>query len=337
MLKLIAYEEARLVALAILHNAGVAPSHAGLQADLLLEAELRGRASHGLLRLQRVVERIRNGVTDPSTTGEHQWHGSFLQSEGRRGLGPVVACTALDLLIGRIEETGIAIAAIRNNNHLGMLAWYADRVARRGMILIALCNSEALVHPWGGRKAMLGTNPVAIGVPTATEPFVMDMATSLVSMGQIHDHANRKVPIPHGWALDASGNPTTDPAAAKGGAIAPFGEAKGYALGLAFEVLIGALTACAIGPDVHGTLDSDNPCNKGDVFIVIDPRNGTETAQRITAYLDAIRQSGDTDANQAIVPGDRALACRRERLKTGIPIETKIWEKLQKLAGQCAT
>src|SRR5690606_16166677 len=158
------------------------------QADLLLEAELRGRASHGLLRLQRIIERIHNGVADPVTAGEHNWRGNILEVDGKRGLGPVVASAALDLLAERAHEQGIAIGAIRNNNHLGMLAWYADRIARRGLILIALCNSEALVHPWGGRKAMIGTNPIAIGVPTAAEPFVLDMATSLVSMGQIHNY-----------------------------------------------------------------------------------------------------------------------------------------------------
>lgn len=317
-----------------LQRHGVPAGHAHMQADLLIEAELRGRPSHGLLRLNRVVERIRNGMADPLARGEHRWRGNFLEVDGQRGLGPVVALAALEQLAARARSGGIAIAAIRNNNHLGMLAWYAERIARQGLVLIALCNSEALVHPWGGRKAMLGTNPIAIGVPGPDEPFVMDMATSLVSMGQIHDHANRGCPIPANWALDADGEPTTDAMAAKSGSIAPFGEAKGYALGLAFEVLIGTLTASAVGPDVHGTLDSDRPCNKGDVFIVIDPGSRQGTAAAIAAYLDRVRASGHP--GPVGVPGDRARACRRQRIEGGIPMDESLWEQLGQLAGDTA-
>jgi len=336
-MKTIAFEEARSVVMAALERAGVPQPHAVLQADLLLEAELRGRASHGLLRLNRIIERIHNGVADPLATGDHRWRGSFLDVDGKRGLGPVVACAALDVLIERARANGIAIGAIRNNNHLGMLAWYADRIARRGLILIALCNSEALVHPWGGRKAMIGTNPIAIGVPTADQPFVLDMATSLVSMGQIHNYANQERPLPPGWALDADGNPTTDAAAAKRGSIAPFGAAKGYALGLAFEVLIGTITGSEVGVDVQGTLDSEAPCNKGDVFIVIDSAadsaTARTTAQRISRYLDSIRASGLEGGDQVQVPGDRALAMRRTLMESGLPIEDDVWEKIKERAS----
>jgi L-2-hydroxycarboxylate dehydrogenase (NAD+) len=327
-------ELARATAAAALRLAGVPEAHAALQVDLLVEAELRGRPSHGLLRLSRIIERIHNGVCDPVTQGEHQWHGALLEVDGQDGLGPVVACAALDRLIDRVGESRVAIASIRRNNHLGMLAWYGERVARRGMILIAMCTSEALVHPWGGRTAMLGTNPIGIAVPTAAEPFVLDMATSLVSMGQIHDHANRGEPIPDHWALDAEGNRTTDATAAKSGAIAPFGEAKGYALGLALEVLVTTLATSAVGRDVRGTLDSDQPCNKGDVFIVIDPLRGGETARTITAYLDAIRNTpGGQDGQRAAVPGDRALRVRRDRLAHGIVLGSELWQRLQILAA----
>ncbi|WP_292333247.1 Ldh family oxidoreductase [Mesorhizobium sp.] len=258
--------------LAALCKAGVSEEFAQLQLSLLLEAELRGTTSHGLLRLPRVVERIVSGATDPASTGKGTWRGAaLLEVEGEHGLGPIVAKFALDQVTQRATTCGVAVAAIRNCDHLGMLAWYAEQVAKKGQILIALTISEALVHPWGGRQAMLGTNPIAIGVPSEPEPFVLDMATSLVSMGKIHDHANRGMPIPIEWALDANGNPTTNASAAKDGSIAPFGGAKGYALGLAFELLVTALTASATGRDVKGTLDPVHPCNKGDVFIVLEP------------------------------------------------------------------
>src|ERR1700722_701684 len=241
---------------------GVPEPFARIQAELLLEAQMRGYASHGLLRLPRIIERIINGVTAPAAMGRHEWlSDAFLRVDGERGLGPVVAISALDALRARVRHSGIAIAAIRNSNHLGMLAWYGESVAQDGLILIAATTSEALVHPWGGKRALLSTNPLCIAVPATPEPLVLDMATSLVSMGRIHDHANRGEPIPEGWALDADGNPTTDAAAAKSGAIAPFGGAKGYALGLALELLVMSLAGSAIGTAVHGTLDSQSECN----------------------------------------------------------------------------
>ncbi len=278
---------------------GVPEPFARIQSDLLLEAQMRGYASHGVLRLPRIIERIVNGVSSPPSSGVHEWVGDcFLRVDGERGLGPVVALSALDALMERARRSGIAIAAIRNSNHIGMLAWYGDRIAREGLILIASTTSEALVHAWGGRRALIGTNPLCIAVPATPEPLVLDMATSLVSMGKIHDHANRGEPIPEGWALDAQGNPTTDANAAKAGAIAPFGGAKGYALGLALELLIASLTGSAIGTAVHGTLDSDHVCNKGDLFIVISPPKSASVTAAIRAYLDQIRDSGDPGAGR---------------------------------------
>jgi L-2-hydroxycarboxylate dehydrogenase (NAD+) len=332
----IAVSKARSVAEEVLNRAGVPTAHATLQIDLLLEAELRGRPSHGLLRLPRIVERIHNRVTDPHTTGEHIWRSpAYLAVDGKMGLGPVIACAALDEVCDRAHETGVAIAAIHNNNHLGMMAWYAERIAARGLTVIALSTSEALVHPWGGRRAMLGTNPIAIGVPASPRPFVIDMATSLVSMGQIHDHAHRNIPIPAHWALDANGEATTDAAAARDGAVAPFGEAKGYALGLAFEVLVASLTASALGREVRGTLDSTHPCNKGDVFIVIDTASSGAMAGAIGAYLDEIRNDSPAHGFRNVaIPGDRSLAVREQRLKDGMPVAEEVWTRLLHLAGE---
>ncbi|WP_338881820.1 Ldh family oxidoreductase [Achromobacter veterisilvae] len=328
--------EAWEVCMRALEQAGTPAGHAATQTNLLLEAELRGRASHGLLRLPRIIERIHNGVADPKTRGKAVWRSpAFLDLDGERGLGPVIALAALDQIRERARETGIAIAAVSNNNHIGMLALYAEQVAREGQILLALSTSEALVHPWGGRRALIGTNPIAIGVPTEDEPFVLDMATSQVAMGKIHDYANHGRALEPGWALDGAGNPTTDAAAAKSGALAPFGEAKGYALGLAFELLVASLTASALGTAVKGTLDSSAACNKGDVFIVVEAGSGA-VAARISAYLDEIRACPALLPGRSVaVPGDRARAERRQRLEAGIELADDVWHRILDLA-QCA-
>lgn len=318
------------LAFAALLSAGVPHDHARMQADLLLEAELRGVPSHGLLRLERIIRRIANGVADPHASGVHHWRSTgFLQVDGKCGLGPVVANRALDALKTRVEETGIAIAAIGNSNHLGMLGWYAERLATDGHTFLGLTTSEALVHPWGARQAMIGTNPIAIGLPTGSGPFVLDTATSVTSMGAIHDYAHRKARLPVGWALDADGEPTTDPEVAKTGALAPFGQAKGYGLGLAFELLVGSLAGAALGRDVRGTLDDTEQANKGDVFIVI---RGAE--RNLDAYLGAIRAMEPAPGfDRVLIPGERGRACRATRLRDGVPIADAVWDTLQRLAA----
>lgn len=338
MTETLSLDAARATGIAALEAAGATSSVARAQVELLLEAEMRGLPSHGFLRLARLIDRIQNGVADPRTTGVHVWrHTGLLEVDGERGLGPAVALSALDAIQTRARETGIAAAVVRNSNHIGMLAYYAEQVARAGQIAIVLSTSEALVHPWGGRRAMLGTNPIAIGVPASPHPFVLDMATSLVPMGKIHDYANRQQPLGAGWALDIDGEPTLDANAAKQGAIAPFGDAKGYALGLAFEVLVAALTASALGTDVKGTLDDDQICNKGDVFIVAETA-GHGIAAAITAYLDAVRACPPSQAGQpVVVPGDRSQAQRARAAQSGITIPHAVWARIVALSQHANT
>ncbi|WDR01264.1 Ldh family oxidoreductase [Devosia algicola] len=329
--------ELRDVATAVLVGAGVPDEHAKLQANLLLEAELRAVPSHGFLRLERLVARIGNGVASATASGSHDWRGAgFLTVDGQNGLGPVVAEAALEAICPAAKSHGIAVAAVANSNHIGMLAYYAEAIAKGGQVGIVLTTSEALVHPFGGRQALIGTNPIAIGVPSADGPFVIDLATSLVSMGEIHDRAHRGQALPEGWALDREGKATTDAEAAKAGAIAPFGAAKGYALGLAFELLVTTLTGAALGRDVAGTLDADQLCNKGDVFIVVDPVSGQGEA--IARYLDLLRHAAPADGfDQVLIPGERGRALKAERLASGVPVADSVWTNMKRLRDAALT
>ena len=246
-----------------------------------------------------------------------------------------MAEAALQAALAPAKRDGIAVVAIANNNHLGMMSWYAEWLASRGLISIGLSTSEALVHAWGGTKAMLGTNPIAIGIPAEPRPFVLDMATSLVSMGQIHDYAEKGLPIEPGWALDADGNPTTDAGLAKTGSLSPFGGPKGFALGLAIQLLVASLTSSALGRDVLGTLDETQVCNKGDVFILVDPAaaSGHAISRVIGDYLAQIRS--DTPAagfDRVAIPNDRALAVREQRLRDGVPMSERLWGTLLSLS-----
>lgn len=310
----------------------VPESAALVQTETLIAAEIRGHPSHGVLRLRRIVERIRAGVADPRAAGRHKWAGTaLLEVDGQHGLGPVVAMAAIAAITERARTTGVAAAVVRNNNHLGMLGWYVEHIARGGQPGIVTCTSEALVHPWGGRRAMIGTNPLAIGVPAEPDPLVLDMATGMVSMGRIHDHAQRDLPLPDGWALDDAGEPTTDARAAIDGSIAPFGGAKGYALGLSLEVLVASLTASALGTDVRGTLDSGRPSTKGDAFIVFGPA-GEGRADAIGAYLQAVRDTEPATGDRPVtVPGDGARIRSETALGRGIEVSDQVWNDLPAL------
>ncbi len=310
------------------------PQHAECQARVLVEAELRGHPSHGLQRLPRILARIERGLIDPRTKGEGHWRsGAVLEVDGLRGLGPVVALAALDRLVERVSACGIAMAAIRNSNHLGMLAYYVEQIAAGGRIGIAMSSSEALVHPFGGTRAMLGTNPIAIAVPTAGRPLVLDLATSTVSMGKIHHHAASGRPIPEGWARDGDGQPTTDAERARTGSIAPFGAAKGYGLGLAIELLVASLAGSALAPEIRGTLDAEAVCNKGDVLIVLDAMAAPGLAEELSRYLDAVRHSRPSQAGRPVaVPGDGAAMRRQSALAGGVEIELGLWDTLNALS-----
>jgi L-2-hydroxycarboxylate dehydrogenase (NAD+) len=324
-------EAARRLAEQVLTGLDVPAAEAAVQAAALVEADLRGHPSHGLIRLPRLVERIRNKVIVAGAGLDLVWRtGSAVTVDGRRGLGPVVAHRVLDAVLPRVRETGIVVAAIRRANHLGILAPYVERVAREGLVAIATTTSEALVHPWNGRTAQVGTNPLAVGVPTGGEPFVLDMATGLVSMGRILEYASRGAALPEGWALDADGEPTTDPVAAERGSIAPFGGPKGYALGLALELLVATLTGTALGTDVHGTLDGHQEAGKGDVFIVLDPAVLGGDGAGVDRYLAQVRADGSPE-RPVLVPGDRARQVRAERLRTGITVPESLWARLSVL------
>jgi L-2-hydroxycarboxylate dehydrogenase (NAD+) len=312
----------------ILIREGATDDDAVAQAALLVEGDLRGHHSHGIRRLPVLVGRLRNGLVHSGSEPVHRWQTEVvLEVDGASGFGPVVANAAIGAITKRAQTSGVAVAAVRNANHIGMLAPYVERITEAGQIGIALTTSEALVHPWGGARPMVGTNPIGIGIPTAGAPLVLDMSTASVSMGKILDHAAQSRPIPLGWAVDGTGTPTTDAQAAARGAVSPFGGPKGYALGLALEVLVATLTTSALGTRVRGTLDIEDLCTKGDVFVAISlERLGLAgMLPVVTEYLDEVRASAKDLQVRVDVPGDRARRTRAARMTSGIPLHPDVW------------
>jgi LDH2 family malate/lactate/ureidoglycolate dehydrogenase len=322
----------------VLRRLGAGEDEAADQARALVEGDLRGRPSHGVQRLPVIAERIERGLIRPGAQQQATWVAeALLTVDGAHGFGPYVATRAAEAIGERAARTGVAAAAIRNASHLGMLALYAEQLAATGSVALAFTTSEALVHPWGGRVALVGTNPIAVALPTDGEPFVMDMATGAISKGEVIARRLRGQELPPGSAVDADGNPTVDAAAADGGAISPFGGPKGFALGLAIELLVAALSDTALGEQVRGTLDVTDPVNKGDLLIAFDPQ-ATGVApfgERIGDYLRALRASPlAPGSNGVMIPGDRAREERLHRLAEGIPLPAALWRELAELRNR---
>lgn len=319
----------------VLSGLGASREETAAQSKLLLEADLRGRPSHGLQRLPTIAARVRNGLLRPGAPVTAQWRTDvFLDVDGGHGFGPYVAFETLGQLEERARAFGLAMGGIRCASHLGMLAPYLELATDRGLIAVVLTTSEALVHPAGGAVALLGTNPIGVGIPAgAQEPFILDMSTGAISMGEVIVHAQAGNALPLGVAVDGDGQPTTDASRAREGALAPFGGHKGYGLGLAFELLVSVLTGTALGNEILGTLDHDHPVTKGDLFLMLDPRVvGCSTAE-IGAYLDILRSSTPAVRSQPVrVPGDRSRSERARRMQDGIELSEALWQQVLALA-----
>ena len=334
LVKVDAAEEQKLT-VDVLRLLGAGEDEAADQAWVLVEGDLRGRPSHGVQRLPVIAQRIRRGLIRPDAKHTATWTAeAMLTVDGAHGFGPHIALRAAEAISGRAASTGVAAAAMRNASHLGMLAVYVERLAAADLVALAFTTSEALVHPWGGRVALVGTNPIAFALPTDREPFVMDMATGAISKGEVIARGLRGQELPAGSAVDAEGYPTVDPVAADGGAISPFGGPKGFALGLAIELFVAAVTETALGEQVRGTLDVSDPVTKGDVLVVFDPRAGgvAPFGERIGGYLRALRASPPAPGSGGVmIPGDRAREERRRRLADGIPLPAALWHELLEL------
>ena len=335
----ISSEDERAVIANVLARLGANERECSIQADVLTEADLRGHHSHGLQRLPVLAARIKKRLIRVNIEPEYIWTAdSVLSVDGKDGLGPFVAETALERAKSALEQRGIVAVAIRNSSHIGMIGYYCEKRALEGLICLAMTESEALVHPHCGRKALVGTNPIAIGIPSRPTPFVFDMATSTSAIGKIYASKHRGEPIPPGWAIDAEGKPTTDPDAALKGSLTPAAGAKGYGLGISIGILAGLLPGSEIGRLVLGTLDTEFRCTKGDFFLLMNPgafAGGPTLSSRVASYLDELRHSPPQKGSQSvIVPGDRARQMREERLRSGIPLPKEVWLAAERLRDE---
>ena len=277
-----------------LTRAGASPDQARATALALVAAEASGLPSHGLSRVTMYVGHLKAGrvVGDAVPVIKSQRASAVLIDAGNGFAFP--ACRlAIDEAIARASQTGIAIAAVTNSHHFGMASYHLDAVASAGMVGIACGNSPAAMPAAGGKRPIFGTNPIAAIFPRAGHsPVSIDLSLSEVARGKLMVAAKKGESIPLGWALDADGNPTTDPKKGMEGSMLAMGGVKGAMLALMVELLVTTLTGAHFGAEADTFfVDEGNQPRLGQAFIVIDPAGLGGAAvygERIEALLSAM-------------------------------------------------
>ncbi|MDG4666142.1 Ldh family oxidoreductase [Mycobacterium sp. 236(2023)] len=324
-------------AAAVLCAVDVLPEHAAVTATRLVEADVRGRTGHGLIRLPSYVARVRAGGVNirPDIVIRHQTSVSALV-DGDNGLGQVVMTRATELAISKAGESGLAWVGTVHSNHAGAAGLYAQMAADAGMIgmYFAVANANGM-PPWGGTNPLLGTNPIAIAIPAQPNPFVLDIATTAASHGTIKVAAQSGSPMPVGWVNDAQGNPITDPARAHEGFLLPMGGYKGAGLTIAIGLLAGVLNGAAFGEAVvDHRQDSVTPTNTGQAILVLRAdlfRPQGEVLADLSHHLDALRTSGTIDGGLVRLPGDASATTRATNEERGIELPPTLADDLDRL------
>jgi LDH2 family malate/lactate/ureidoglycolate dehydrogenase len=251
----VAIDAHRLVAAVagILTAAGIKPADAEVVATDLVEADLEGIASHGVMLLPMYVDRIAKGSVSRLSRGAVvSDRGTAIVIDAGNALGQLTARQAVELAIARARDIGMAAVAVRNGFHFGTAGRFARMMAAQDCVGIVLSNTRPLMPASGGAQALVGNNPIAVALPSAGE-FVVeaDMALSATAMGKIRLAAAAGQSIPADWAVDAQGSPTTDPAAAIKGMLLPAAGPKGFGLAFIIDLLCGGLSDGAVGAEVR--------------------------------------------------------------------------------------
>jgi LDH2 family malate/lactate/ureidoglycolate dehydrogenase len=251
---------------------GVPDEDARLAADTLVQADLWGHQSHGVMRLSWYVGRLRSGVMKPVAAPSLIVDaGALAVIDGGDAMGQVLAWRATNEVTARAKAHGVGVVGLRNSNHFGTAMYYTLAAARQGCVALLCTNASPAMAPWGGRAKAVGNNPWSIAAPTGSRtPMVLDIANTAVARGKIYLARQRGLPIPLGWALDAEGTPTTDPVKALAGILQPMGEHKGYGIALMMDVLAGVLTGSAFGRGVHGPYQTQMRSGAGHLMIALD-------------------------------------------------------------------
>jgi LDH2 family malate/lactate/ureidoglycolate dehydrogenase len=311
----------------IFEKLGMAAADARLLAEHLIWADLRGISWLGVKKIPQYVERLRAGGTsaraEPVITSESA---TLVAFAGGDAFGQVVGVHAMRAAIERARSAGIGAAVVRDTTSAGALGYFAMLAARERMIGLAINNAPPLMPAPGGTEKILGNQAFAIAAPAARhDPLLLDMATSAITLARIHEYEHRGEPLPEGVALDARGEPTTDPAAALAGILLPTGEHRGFGLALMWEVLTGVLAGGArFSRDVTMPDRHDRPQAVSMFLLAIDPESVMPYADfvaRVDEMIDRIHATRPAAGHDRVtVPGERGHRMAADRRRHGIPV-----------------
>lgn len=317
----------REITVQIVSGLGGTHEESVLVAESLVQADMRGTDTHGVTYLKLLADRVDmkmiNLPTPLKVIREDVATGLI---DGGNGLGQVAAHRAMTMSIDKARHCGTGCCLVRNTNNVGFLAFYTMQAARNGMVGIIMTNAAAAMSPWGGADAFFGTNPLSIAVPGHSEDpaIVLDMSSSLVARGKVRRAHRLKESIPPGWAFDESGAPTTNPAAALKGTLAPIGGPKGYGLALMVDILAGMLSGSKYGPDVKTFHQPEGPTGVGVCCMAIDVERFMplrEFKGLVQPYVASIRGSRKANGVSRIyLPGEIELEKEKTSAKQGIEI-----------------
>lgn len=338
LLKKYDWQKLRQFCTEVFMRAGVSKEKADIVADSLIQADLRGVDSHGVVRTEIYLKRIEKNMMDPVAEPNIELaEGATVLVNGNNNFGSVVGSKALDIALEKAKELGVAFVGVKGSNHFGTGAFYALKAIEKNMILLVMSNASQTMPPTGGKRPFIGTNPLAIGVPAGKElPFVLDMATSVVARGKIIVAAQKGLDIPLGWAIDKEGNPTTDAQEALDGSVLPVGGPKGYAISMFIDILAGVLTGAGFGKYVNNMYENWNdPQNVGHVFIAIDINRFMPIEifkERMDRYINEIKAEPKANGVKEIfIPGEIEHRLVLERKLTGIELPEKVERELEEI------
>jgi ureidoglycolate dehydrogenase (NAD+) len=323
----------------VFEKTGLSLEEAEIEADVLVWANLRGVDSHGVRAIPRYVQNVQEGRIKPNARVEIvRETPALLVIEGDHAFGPVVTARAMEHVMAKAREVGFAWAFLRNITHQGAIGYYALMAAKEDMAGLAWVCSPPNTAPYGSKARGVHNSPIAIAVPAKEHPpLILDMATSVVAYGKLSVAMDKGEPIPESWALDAEGNPTTDPHRAA--ALCPTGGYKGSGLALMFECLSSLIVGIPLLAPGLLNLDSAPPPGT---------QNGIVAAVDIGALTDINRYKEDVDQlvkaikalpkaegiEEILVPGEPEERFRASRLREGIPLPMVIVHSLQEVAAE---
>jgi len=310
---------------------------AQITARVLVDADLKGLDSHGVSRLPVYVKNVRSGRFRAHDATTVTRSGATGVVDGGYSMGPLVAGKAMETAIELAREFGVGAVAVRNSNHFGVASNYAQMAAQQRMVGMVFTNTPAAMPPTGGKRPFFGTNPLAFSFPTSDDPIEIDMSTSVVARGKIIHAAKIGRAIPDTWAVDESGNATTDAAQALAGSLLPIAGAKGYGLALAIEVLCSILTASVWGPQIGWMYDEKTePIRMGHFLLAIDVTRFVDwdayvqQIDQLRADIKAVEKASGVE--EILLPGERRARLASERARHGIPLASASVAELQELA-----